>query len=143
MRNEEKSQAPETGNPREGFSSTAFATARIMKTAPCIIIILNKCPYTLSRKNVLENWADYSINPWEFEIQSIAASIQNMLIASHALGLGGVWLCDPVFAEKPIKEYLEVELDIIACIAIGYQDRSKISGPLVKQVKEDCVEFKD
>ncbi|MDD5023384.1 MAG: nitroreductase family protein, partial [Candidatus ainarchaeum sp.] len=136
-------QAPETGKPKEGFSPTAKATARIIEDAPCVIIIFNKCPYTRSRKNVLDNWSKHSINSWEFEIQSIAAAIQNMLLASHSTGLGGVWLCDPVFMEEPIKEYLKINLDIIGCIALGYQDHSKPSGPLNKIINYNCTEFRD
>jgi 5,6-dimethylbenzimidazole synthase len=48
-----------------------------------------------------------------------SAAIQNMLLAAHALGLGGLWFT--LFEKDPIREILNIgpEKDLIALICIG------------------------
>ena len=39
-------------------------------------------------------------------VQSVAAAIQNMLLALHAQGLAACWLCAPLFCQDVVREVL-------------------------------------
>lgn len=39
-------------------------------------------------------------------IQSVAAAGLQLLLATHAEGLGGVWVCSPLFAQETIRKTL-------------------------------------
>jgi len=41
-------------------------------------------------------------------VQSIAMAGENLLLAAHALGLGGVWVCAPLFAQESARKVLEL-----------------------------------
>lgn len=40
--------------------------------------------------------------------QSVANAGMQMLLAAHAEGLGGVWVCSPLFVQKTIQNILEL-----------------------------------
>ncbi len=44
-------------------------------------------------------------------IQSVAASIQNLLLAAHALGLGACWMCAPLFCPDTVRAALALPDD--------------------------------
>jgi nitroreductase len=54
-------------------------------------------------------------------IQSVAAAIQNMLLAAHAEGLGACWFCAPLFCQKEVRKVLSLsdELHPQAIITLG------------------------
>lgn len=41
-------------------------------------------------------------------IQSVAAAGLQLLLAAHAEGLGGVWVCSPLFAQETIRKTLDL-----------------------------------
>ncbi|HET9911570.1 MAG TPA: nitroreductase family protein [Anaerolineales bacterium] len=41
-------------------------------------------------------------------VQSVAAAGLQLLLAAHAEGLGGVWVCSPLFAQETIRKALEL-----------------------------------
>ena len=41
-------------------------------------------------------------------VQSVALAGGNLLLAAHAQGLGGVWICAPLFAQDAIRTTLEL-----------------------------------
>jgi len=41
-------------------------------------------------------------------VQSVANAGMQMLLAAHAEGLGGVWVCSPLFVQKTIQNILEL-----------------------------------
>ena len=41
-------------------------------------------------------------------VQSVAAAGLQLLLAAHAEGLSGVWVCSPLFAQEPIRKTLNV-----------------------------------
>ncbi len=41
-------------------------------------------------------------------VQSVAAAGQQLLLAAHAEGLGGVWVCSPLFTQETIRMTLEL-----------------------------------
>ena len=56
------------------------------------------------------------------DVQAIGACIENMLLALHSLGLGGVWLGEILKSAKELKELLVAPeaYELMAVIALGY-----------------------
>ena len=55
-------------------------------------------------------------------VQGVALAGGHLLVAAHALGLGGVWMCAPLFAENIVKETLAlpVRWEPQALVLLGY-----------------------
>ncbi len=59
------------------------------------------------------------------EIENVcaaAAAVENMLLAAHALGLGGMWRTGPAAVDPAVKKFLgfEPEQHLIAFVYIGF-----------------------
>lgn len=59
-------------------------------------------------------------------VQSVSTAIQNLLLISHARGLGCCWYCAPLFCQKIIRQVLKIpaSIDPQAIIAMGYADEN-------------------
>jgi nitroreductase len=75
--------------------------------------------------------------------QAAGACIQNMLLASEAIGLGGVWLGQILANKTQVNELLAVPdtLDLMAVIALGHPahrhqkaDRKPLSAFIIKEL---------
>jgi coenzyme F420-0:L-glutamate ligase/coenzyme F420-1:gamma-L-glutamate ligase len=57
-------------------------------------------------------------------IQSVAAAVQNLLLAVHAEGLGACWICAPAFCPQAVRANLRLPENWIAqaLILVGYPD---------------------
>lgn len=57
-------------------------------------------------------------------MQSVAAASLQLLLAAHAEGLGGVWVCSPLFAQETIQKTLNLPLswEPQGMFFIGYPD---------------------
>jgi coenzyme F420-0:L-glutamate ligase/coenzyme F420-1:gamma-L-glutamate ligase len=55
-------------------------------------------------------------------VQSVAAAIQNLLLAAHALGLGACWCCAPLFCQGLVRRILRLPRawEPQALITIGF-----------------------
>ena len=73
-------------------------------------------------------------------VQSAAACAQNVLLMAHAIGLGGAWLCAPLFASEKVKKALGLNPDWspVAMIALGVP-RERPRPPPRKPVDEVTV----
>jgi nitroreductase len=61
----------------------------------------------------------------ETSVQTVAAAIQNLLLAAHAEGLGTCWMTGPVHVAEQINESLNVrDKELVAIITMGYPDES-------------------
>ena len=58
----------------------------------------------------MDSYPDGNRNKAEYmmAVQSVAAAGLQLLLAAHAQGLGGVWACWPLFAQKTIKKTLKL-----------------------------------
>lgn len=75
--------------------------------------------------------------------QAMGACIQNMLLAIHALGLGGVWLGEILKNADKVRQILELpeNLELMAVVALGYpkhrnqrSSRKPIESVILKEV---------
>ena len=74
----------------------------------------------------------------ETSIQTVAAAIQNLLLAAHAEGLGACWMTGPVHVAQQINEFLDIgNKTLVAVIPMGYPDQS----PPVPKRRPDRVVF--
>ncbi len=74
--------------------------------------------------------------------QAMGACLQNMLLASHALGLGAVWLGEILNSADSVRKLLELPdtLELMAVVAVGYparmdqkSQRREVSEVLIKE----------
>lgn len=74
-------------------------------------------------------------------VQSVAASIQTILLAAHAEGLAGCWFCAPLFCPETVRQALELsdELWPQALILIG--EAAETPDPPSRQSLEEFVTF--
>lgn len=70
-------------------------------------------------------------------VQSVAAAVENMLLAAHAVGLGSCWFCAPLFCPETVRKVLNIPSGIEpqALITLGYP-ASRPEPPLRKSLKE-------
>lgn len=89
--------------------------SQIINAAPvCIAVLVNK---------------DAMYNDIK-DHQAMGACIQNMLLATHYMGLGAVWLGEILKNSQKVLELLELpdSIELMAVIALGYPvNRSQIS----------------
>jgi len=66
--------------------------------------------------------------------QSLAAAIQNLLLAASAAGLGGCWYCAPLFCPAAVKAALSLPAPVLpqALITLGYPAESPATPPRLK-----------
>ena len=67
-------------------------------------------------------------NEWVMAVQSVAMAGQNLLLAAHQLGLGGCWVCAPLFCPQVVQTTLGLPADWQAqgLISLGYPAESKV-----------------
>jgi nitroreductase len=84
-------------------SGSAFSSCRIMEEAPVNVIVWNAGEHG-----------------WTTEEHSVAASIQNVLLRAHDLGLGSLWIGDVYYAYEGIREYFGKRWKLSGAVALGY-----------------------
>ena len=67
--------------------------------APCVVLLCldGRTSQAGERRLDLEHW---------MAVQSVALAGGQMLLAAHAEGLGGVWMCGPLFAPEEVRTSL-------------------------------------
>lgn len=88
------------------------ATVRAMEEAPVFVLVYNRATarYCKEKDPVLARVID---------VQSIGASIQNLLLAAQEKGLGTLWICDLLDVD-PVMRLLQTEDELVAVIALGF-----------------------
>jgi coenzyme F420-0:L-glutamate ligase/coenzyme F420-1:gamma-L-glutamate ligase len=79
--------------------------ARITGAAVAIVVCLDK--------STLDEYPDERRSTAEYimGIQGVAMAGENILLAAHAEGLGGCWLCAPLFVPDLVREELDLQPD--------------------------------
>lgn len=117
------------------FAASARYTAQAMEQAPITVFVFN------TEKNAL--WNEAAVEQKFFDIaniQSIGASIQNMILAATDLGIGSLWICDVFFAYREICKWLGEENQMIAAISFGYPEEKP--GPRPRKRYENVVQWR-
>lgn len=111
-------------------------TVDIMEEAPTIIFVVNSLgKYILSELTPEEHIYEIC------NIQSISASIQNMLLAATEKGIGSLWICDIYFAYSELCEWLNSDGQLIAAIAFGYPNESPKERP--RRKLDDIIQWRN
>lgn len=98
-------------------------TIKAMQQAPIIILVFNTGfqpkPFFIPFYRYLRL----------IDIQSIGAAIQTMLLAAQDLGIGTLWICNTLLAEKQIRASFGKKEELVAAIALGYPDEKPEARP--------------
>lgn len=116
--------------------AAAKYTVDIMAEAPIIIFVVNSLGKDIMTELTPEEHIYEICN-----IQSISASIQNMLLAATEKGIGSLWICDIYFAYFELCKWLNTEGQLIAAIAFGYPNEFPKARPRKKI--DDIVEWRN
>jgi nitroreductase len=109
-------------------------TIKVMEQAPVTVFIFNP--------QGLRPWVAHSTGQMfddVVDIQSIGASIQNMLLAAQDQGVGSLWICDVFCAYEELCAWLGEEGELIAAVVLGYADEhpaARARKPVADVVRE-------
>jgi F420 biosynthesis protein FbiB-like protein len=104
-------------------TGSAENSARIMRRAPTVILVLN--PRRTSQ-DFKDRWDQAGCL---VDTQSVGAAIQNMLLQATALGLGTLWICDVFYAESEICGHFGTSDELLAGVAVGYPAEAPVPRP--------------
>lgn len=116
--------------------AAAKNTVSIIAEAPAIIFVTNTLGKSVMAELTLEERISEICN-----IQSISASIENMLLAATEKGIGSLWICDIFFAYPELCKWLESDGQLVAAIAFGYPNECPDERPRKKI--DDIVEWRN
>ena len=121
-----RSDRSRDGDPIEAIDRDVNRSRERIVTAPVVIVaclsMIDMDHYPDERRNSMER---------AMAMQSVAASIQNLLLAAHDLGLGACWMCAPLFCPDVVRDALDLpdDWEAQALITIGYPaDEGKPKG---------------
>lgn len=121
------------GMPEERIERRMASRAERILKAPGVVIV---CVDT----SVLDSYDDPDRHQGEImmAVQSAVMAGDHLLLAAHAEGLGGVWMCAPLFVQKKVREVLALpeSWEAQGLILLGYaaDERSKKPRKLLKDV---------
>lgn len=67
------------------------------------------------------------------DIQSIGASIQNMLLQAESMGIDSLWMCDVLYAEKEICKEFHIVGPLIAAAGFGYGQKRQTARKTIQE----------
>ena len=107
------------------FINGAFNSVNVMREVPLVVLVSNelgRCADFASNLSVDERVAEIC------NVQSVAAAVENMLLAAQELGIGSLWVCDIFFAYPEISAWLETKNPghgmLVAALCFGYADET-------------------
>lgn len=113
------------GLPEDQIEADATRSYTRLISAPVLIVV------GLSMAD-MHHYPDRTRQSREYimAVQSVAMAGQNLLLMAHALGLGAVWLCAPLFCPETVRTVLGTPGDFEAqgVIALGYPDEKRTKG---------------
>lgn len=105
------------GVPEQQIKELTGASVRRFTSAPVLVLACLTMESMHSYLDERRREAEHIM-----AVQSVAAAIQNMLLAAHALGLGACWFCAPLFCPDVVRSVLKLpgDLEPQALIALGF-----------------------
>jgi F420 biosynthesis protein FbiB-like protein len=103
----------------EAEAQAARSEAR-MRAAPALVILCQDLSVGDDYSDALRRQAEHTMG-----VQSVALAGGALLLAAHAAGLGGVWMCAPLFAPETTRRALDLPAgwDPQGMILLGYPAR--------------------
>lgn len=95
-------------DPRQRILANSTKYSKIVEQAHSLIVVL------------LDKSSSYDYTK---DCQSVGACVQNMLLAIHSMGLGGVWLGEILNQESQVMQGLDLDINkyqLMAVVALGY-----------------------
>jgi len=114
------------GVPRDTREKLAKASVKQFTDAPVLIVACltmeDMDTYPDSRRMTYEHI---------MAVQSLAASIQNILLAAYSEGLGACWFCAPLFCKDAVRKVLGIPSNVEpqALITLGYPSEKPAPPP--------------
>lgn len=104
----------------EPFSalSMALETARIIKTAPALVIVCCEKKHDSSKKGTSGEEPVFTESEM-VSCMSIGASVQNMLLMAESLGIDSLWIADILLAREEVSAYLSIRHQIVSAVLFG------------------------
>ncbi|NLF67027.1 MAG: nitroreductase family protein [Chloroflexi bacterium] len=125
------------GAPQEVIETDVRRSYQRMTGAPALVVVC----LTMADMDLYPDERRQQ-NERTMAVQSTAMAGQNLLLAAHAVGLSGCWLCAPLFCPQVVRATLGLPSDWEpqGLITLGYpaQERTKSRRPL-----EEVVRFVD
>jgi len=122
------------GVPKEHRESLIRASVELFGNAPVVIVAC------LTMEG-MDEYPDDQRKKTEYvmAVQSVAAAIENILLAAHGEGLGSCWFCAPLFCQDIVRKTLKIpkQVDPQALITLGYPANKP--NPPPRKPLEDIV----
>ncbi|HEX7973356.1 MAG TPA: nitroreductase family protein [Anaerolineales bacterium] len=116
-------------------AQVARSRARILEAPAAILLCLDA-----STGDVYPDPARAQAEQW-MGIQGVAMAGQNLLLAAYAEGLGGVWICAPLFAPQTVRQVLDLPMEWQpqGLVLLGYP--AKMPEPRLRGSIEKVVRY--
>ena len=123
---------------KEAIIKNIESSSNFFVKAPVVFAVLIE-PYHPIIDNILKdhglNQEEIKLLRFHVDVQSVAAAIENLLLAATEKGYGTCWMGAPLIAAPKLKEILKIEKpwELLAFIPMGISDQ-KVKPKKVKKV---------
>jgi coenzyme F420-0:L-glutamate ligase/coenzyme F420-1:gamma-L-glutamate ligase len=109
------------GASKSDIETRITRTLRRSNEAPVIIVLCRDTSESNPQPDTAQKQAETTM-----DIQSVALAGLQLLLAAHAEGLGGTWICWPLFAPDETRKALELpyEWEPQGMVFLGYSDET-------------------
>lgn len=112
---------PSTGRKRERWESTVVESSATLRAAAVGIFVENLGEFSGSRRAVAAVPRDLlqdALIGYSLELLGLGAAIENMWVATTALGLSASFMGDVLVAEETVKHQLGLDGDLVGVLAL-------------------------
>ena len=98
----------------------AEGSVRVLRDSSALVFVT----YIRDEKNEHGDPHQWALSAQPFEVadlQSIGASVENLILTANALQIDSLWICDVLYAYQEYMDYLKLKNPLIACVALGYR----------------------
>ena len=114
---------------------STFHTLRYVRAAPVLLLLFNRAPFSGGKNRMEHDIRNGKRVSFENEYVGIGACMENILLATHALGLGAIAVMDILPAASAIKERFEIDYDLVIGVAIGHTAEKRLPPRLLDMAR--------